>query len=64
MGVQNQSSAVPATSEVKVLQVALQEKRYDLAAHAIVLALIKLSRNGTHPNVSEKEPPQQAQPLP
>ena len=47
---------------MKVLKVALENGRYDLAAHALVLALVKVSKNGKQPN-AKKPTTQQAKPL-
>lgn len=40
---------------MKVLKAALDSGRYDLAAHALVFALVKVSKNGKQPaNVKAK----------
>jgi hypothetical protein len=42
---------------MKVLKVALDSGRYDLAAHALVFALVKVSKNGQQPtNVKAAKP--------
>ena len=45
---------------MKVLRVALDNGRYDLVAHALVLAVVKVSRNG---NNAKKPTTKQAKPL-
>ncbi len=47
---------------MKVLKVALDNGRYDLAAHALVLASLRVSMN-VNPHVEKKLAPQQAKPL-
>ena len=46
---------------MKVLKVALDNGRYDLAAHALVLAFVKVSKNGK--SNAKKPTTQQAKPL-
>ena len=48
---------------MKVLQVALENRHYDLAAHALVLALVKVSRNGSQPHAKKKLTTKKAKPL-
>lgn len=46
---------------MKVLKVALDNGRFDLAAHALVLAFVKVSKNGKQPHA--KKQAEQAKPL-
>ncbi len=41
---------------MKVIKVALENRRYDLLAHALVFSALKVLRNGGSPHVPKKSP--------
>lgn len=40
--------------DMRLLRIAVENQRWDLAAHAIVLATARLLKNGDKPHVSQK----------